>query len=282
MEITEGSDDVIYQSEEDFLKHYDASMFEKLSMTTDILMFSISDEEVDNYRKTSKKKMSILLVKRENYPFKGKWCLPGGFLNPKTETLEECAKRVLKEETNVDQIYLEQLYTFDAIKRDPRMRVVSTSFMALIDKNQLTDVLNSNACWFDITVLEENNIVDIMLDNGNTNLHFKIKKVLHEKTTDRYRFEELENDVLAFDHARVILVGMERLKNKIGYTDIVFHMMPTYFTLGELQQVYEVILGKKLLDPAFRRIIAHKVEKTEKVKTGEGHRPSIMYQYKNR
>ena len=75
---------------------------------------------------------------------------------------------------------------------------------------------------------------------------------------------------------------MERLRNKVGYTDIVFNMMPEYFTLGELQQVYEVILGKKLLDPAFRRIIADKVEKTEKMKTGGGHRPSYMFRYKNK
>jgi hypothetical protein len=73
---------------------------------------------------------------------------------------------------------------------------------------------------------------------------------------------------------------MDRLKNKISYTDIVFNMMGEYFTLGELQQVYEVILGKKLLDPAFRRIIANKVEKTTKIKTGEGHRPSVLFRYK--
>ena len=77
-----------------------------------------------------------------------------------------------------------------------------------------------------------------------------------------------------------MISGIERLKNKILYTDIVFNMMSDYFTLGELQQVYEVILGKKLLDPAFRRIIADKVEKTDKVKTGEGHRPSVLFKYK--
>ena len=76
--------------------------------------------------------------------------------------------------------------------------------------------------------------------------------------------------------------GIERLKNKVGYTDIVFNMMPELFTLSELQQVYEVILGKKLLDPAFRRIIANKVEKTEKMKTGGGHRPSYLFRYKSK
>ena len=80
----------------------------------------------------------------------------------------------------------------------------------------------------------------------------------------------------------IILAGLERLKNKIEYTDIVFNMMPEYFTLGELQQVYEVILNKKLLDPAFRRIIEPKVEKTDKIKKGEGHRPSVLFKYKNK
>ena len=270
----------MYKSEEEFLESYDSSQFEKLSMTTDILIVSVSDEEQSNYRKTSKKKMSILLVKREDYPFKDMWCLPGGFLNPKTETLEECAKRVLSVETNVKDIYLEQLYTFDSLRRDPRMRVVSTSFIALVDKNKLNTDVNKNASWFDISYTEENNKVDIVLDNGIELIHVIIEKKLRDLTTDRYQFKIIKNDSLAFDHPIVILSGLERIKNKLEYTDIVFNMMPEYFTLGELQQVYEVILGKKLLDPAFRRIIASKVEKTDKVKTGEGHRPSAMFRYK--
>ena len=258
-----------YKTEEEFLKDYDPKAFDQLSMTSDILLISVSDQEQTNYRKTSKKMMSILLVKRDDYPYKDKWCLPGGFLNPKTETLEECAKRVLKKETNLSNIYLEQLYTYDAIDRDPRTRVVSTTYIALIDKNKLTEMINPNASWFDIVLLEEkNNIVDITLDNGKDTIHLSIKKELREKTTDRYRFIAIKNENLAFDHAIVILAGIERIRNKINYTDIVFNMMPDYFTLGELQQVYEVILNKKLLDPAFRRIIANKVVKTKKMKTG--------------
>ena len=269
-----------YKNEEEFLKAYDSSIFEKLSMTADILLVSVSDQEQSNYRKTSKKMMSILLVKRDDYPFKDKWCLPGGFLDVKNETLEDCAKRVLKRETNLEDIYLEQLYTFDAINRDPRMRVVSTSYVALVDKNQLTQKVE-NASWFDITLLEEkNDVVEVTLDNGEEIITFKIKKTLKEKTTDRYQFSVLENDNIAFDHAIVIVSGLERIRNKVNYTDIVFNMMPEYFTLGELQQVYEVILNKKLLDPAFRRIIADKVEKTKKMRTGGGHRPSYLFKYK--
>ena len=270
-----------YKSEEEFLKDYNPKDFDQLSMTADILLISVSSEDVNNYRKNSKKMMSILLVKRSEYPFKGKWCLPGGFLDPKKETLEECAKRVLKKETNLSNIYLEQLYTYDALNRDPRTRVVSTSYIALVDKNRLTEMLNPNACFFDVILIEEkDNIVDISLTNGIENINLSIKKTLRENSTDRYSFIARKN-VLAFDHDLVVLAGIERLKNKVNYTDIVFNMMPEYFTLGELQQVYEVILNKKLLDPAFRRIIKDKVVKTNKMKTGEGHRPSVLFKYRS-
>ena len=269
-----------YKTEEEFLKDYDSRCFDKLSMTTDIVIVSVSNEDTNNYRKNDKKMMSILLVKRKDFPYKDKWCLPGGFLDPNTETLEECARRVLKRETNLSNIYLEQLYTFDRVDRDPRLRVVSTSFVALIDKEKLEEKVE-NASWFDIISIEEkNNIVKIILSNKEEIIEFSIKKVLKEKTTDRYQFITEDNKSLAFDHDIVILSAVERLKSKINYTDIVFNMMPEYFTLGELQQVYEVILNKKLLDPAFRRIIANKVEKTNKMKTGEGHRPSYLFRYK--
>ena len=162
-----------FNSEEEFLKAYDPSRFERLSLTTDILVFSVSSEETENYRKTDTKKMSILMVKRDNYPFKDMWCLPGGFMGY-NEELDEAPRRILKNETNVDDIYLEQLYTFGGVNRDPRMRVVSTSYMALIDKNLLHNKLKENASWFDITLYEEkDNIVDIVLDNGEETLSFK-------------------------------------------------------------------------------------------------------------
>jgi len=270
-----------YNSEEEFLKDYNPDEYEKLSVTVDILIFSVSSEQTVNYRKTDKKKMSILLVKRDNYPFKDKWCLPGGFVGI-DEDLDKAPERILKNETNIDDVYLEQLYTFGNAKRDPRMRVISTSYMALVDKNRLNKSLSTNASWFDILSYEEKeNLVTVILDNGETTIKFSIEKKLKERTTDRYAFSVVRNDALAFDHPLVILSGMERLQNKIEYTDVVFNMMPELFTLGELQQVYEVILNKKLLDPAFRRIIANKVEKTECMRTGGGHRPSYLFRYKN-
>lgn len=270
-----------YNSEEEFLKDYDSSIYEKLSMTTDIAIFSVSSGTQENYRKLYEKHFSVLLVKRNTYPAKDKWCLPGGFVGV-NETLDDAANRILMSETNLHDIYIEQLYTFGSINRDPRMRIVSTSYMALIDKNRVLDKLSSNACWFNVTVLEDEKTIDVTLDNGNEIIRFVIGKTLKEHTTDRYKYEILKNDKLAFDHPLIIASGISRLKNKIEYTDIVFNMMPEYFTLGELQQVYEVILGKKLLDPAFRRIIANKVIKTDKTKTGGGHRPSALFRYKEK
>ena len=100
----------MYKSEEEFLKNYNPESFDRLAVTADILVVSVSSEEVDNYRKTDKKKMSILLVKRDNYPFKEKWCLPGGFVMV-DEDLDDAPKRILKKETNVDNIFLHVLQT---------------------------------------------------------------------------------------------------------------------------------------------------------------------------
>lgn len=271
----------IYKSEEEFLKDYDSNAFEKLSITADILILSVADEETGNYRKLSEKKFSVLLVKRNTYPFKDKWCLPGGFVGY-NEDLEDAARRILKNETNLENIYIEQLYTFGTPNRDPRMRVLSTSYMSLIDKNRLDTKLAKNAAWFNITLLEDKDSIYVTLDNEIETINFVIKKVLRDKSTDRYDYIVDKNDKIAFDHPIIIVSGISRLKNKIEYTDIVFNMMPKYFTLGELQQVYEVILAKKLLAPAFRRIIADKVRKTDKMQTGGGHRPSQLFEYNDK
>lgn len=269
-----------YQSEKEFLEDYNPDDFEKLSLTTDICIFSVSSEETNNYRKLSKKYLSVLLVKRNNYPFKDRWCLPGGFVGIE-ESIDDAARRILKRETNLQNIYMEQLYTFGEIDRDPRMRVISTSYVALIDKNQLHGPLAYQAKWFHVLPRETEESIEVVLDSGEEVISFKLGKNLVDKENQSYSYHDLDNPDLAFDHAKVITSGLARVKNKIEYTDIAFHLVPEEFTLGELQQVYEVILGKELLDPAFRRIIAKKIEKTGHYQTGGGHRPSALFRYKN-
>ena len=254
---------------------------EKYALSTDLLIFSVSRGEAKDCRSLSDKFFSILLVKRTKEPFKGMWCLPGGFVK-NDETLDMAADRVLTKETNLHDIYKEQLYTFGDLDRDPRTRVITTAYMALIDKERLTDELSLEASWFNISLDEKDNLININLDNSEEQIHISLKRIIVDETTNKYKYEIVQNNNIAFDHANILMTGLDRIKNKVRDTDIVFNLMPEYFTLGELQQIYEVILGKKLLDPAFRRIIADKVEKTDKtIKTG-GHRPSAMFKYKRK
>ena len=188
------------------------------------------------------------------------------------ETTEASSLRVLENETNIKELYLEQLYTLSDIKRDPRMRIISVSYVALVDKNKYNHI-SDKARWFDLNVDIKDDIYTFNLTSQEDTINFTLEY-------KNNKFNIINNNNLAFDHPLVIALGLQRIKNKIEYTDIVFSLMPKYFTLGELQQVYEVILGKKLLDPAFRRIISHKVKKTNKTKTGSGHRPSILFEHK--
>lgn len=242
-------------------------------MNVNVVVISVSDEKQDNHRKNSKKMMSILLVKKSSM-----WCLPSGKVE-KGKTLEENAIDVLYKDTNIENIYTEQLYTFDKLNKEE----ITISYVGLIDKNTLNISLTNNSSWFDIvSSKEEKNVVEMILTNGKETINFSIIKKLRAKTSDRYEFTEKEKSNILANQSIVILSAIERIRNKLNYTDIVFNMMPKYFSLGELQQVYEVILGKKLLDPAFRRVIANKVEKTDKMRVDGAHRPSYLFKYKNK
>jgi len=241
--------------ETEFLATYDASAFEHPSVRTDVLIFSVSNSSAENWRRSDKKWFSVLLLRRDQYPEIGKWNLPGTFVN-NNETAVDAAYKVLRSEPGAHgDVYLEQLYTFDAINRDPRTRVFSIAQMALVDKNKIQYSGQRDVKWFNIEYDNDT----LLLHNDNLTL--------------------TEKD-LAFDHAVIIKTGIERLRNKIGYTDIVFDMMPPEFTLGELQQVYEIILGHKLIPAVFRRNIAKKVVSTGKMRTGSGHRPSVLFKKK--
>lgn len=264
-------------SSDEFLDSYSDREYEKVSVTSDIVLFSVSDIEKSNYRQVDKKVFSVLLVKRYTHPYYLKWTLPGGFLSL-DETLVECAKRVLFSETNLEDIYLEQLYTFSNVDRDPRTRVLSCAYMGLVDKNKLTRELDVNAKFFNIEVNKDKNIITIHFSNEDESFSCKVEEIYDEYGVINYK--EIENEYLAFDHLLSIVTSINRLKNKVEYSDLVFHMMPKYFTLKELQLVYEAILDRKLIDPVFRREIADKVIKTNKTKKDGGHRPSSLYKYK--
>ena len=111
---------------------YDPSKYDRPSVTVDMLIFTVTEQENKNYRKLPDKELRLLMVKRGDHPYIGQWALPGGFVREK-ESLEEAALRELKEETNIDNVYIEQLFSWGKVDRDPRTRVISVSYMSLID-----------------------------------------------------------------------------------------------------------------------------------------------------
>ncbi|CAI8904944.1 8-oxo-dGTP diphosphatase [Brevibacillus sp. IT-7CA2] len=283
------------QTEQEYLEAYDVSQFERPSVTVDMLVFTVMDELEENYRKLSPKSLKILLVKRGEHPYIGQWALPGGFVTP-GESLEEAARRELRTETNVDDIYLEQLYTWGDAGRDPRTWVISTSYMALVDSSSLQLQAGDDADeaeWYRIedrwvketkTATIDGSITEKWLElrlvheSEELSATIKITKTVTGRTVRETR-EIVETNNIAFDHAKIIQYALERLRNKIEYTDIAFALMPELFTLSDLQQVYEVILGRELLAAAFRRKVADKVLETNQYRKHAGHRPSKYFRF---
>ena len=209
--------------------------FPRPSVTVDLVIFSI---EAGILR--------ALLIRRGETPFKGAWALPGGFVR-EAESLDDAAKRELREETGVKDVYLEQLYTFGETDRDPRGRVITVAYFALIAAGRQVlkaDTDAEHVQWFPVKDLPD----------------------------------------LAFDHAAIIDYALERLKNKLEYTTVGFQLLPEKFTLSELQNVYETILGKTLDKRNFRRKIAllKILEELDEQKMEGVHRPARLYRFKAR
>ena len=183
------------------------------------------------------------------------WCLPGGFINI-DETSKEASNRVLTKETGLTDVYMQQLKVNDEVTRDPRGRTISVSYMALIDRTLLENTLREEASWFDIEIEEQEDLYTIKLTNTEDTISYQVKRNAIDLKSEEYNYDVIENN-----------------------TDIVFNLMPQEFTIGELKQVYELLLNKTLVNSAFRRTIADKVILTDKmIKTG-GHRPSILCKY---
>ena len=216
-------------SEKEYLQNYNKNDYERPSVAVDLLVFTIKDD-----------RLKIVLIEREEYPFKNKLSLPGVFVGMQ-ETLEEAAARGIAEETGLEDIYFEQLYTWGEVSRDPRMRIISVSYLSLVPGEQ------------------------IKLIAGKRTVSAKLYDV------DEILASDLE---LAFDHKKILSYGRERIKNKVEYSQIAFELLPEEFTLPELQKVYEILLNKPLYKAGFRRKVAPLIEETERMTSGDAHRPS--------
>lgn len=277
-------------TEEEFLKNYKPYNYERPSLTVDMILFTLDDEEEKDLKKVPEKVLKVLLIKRKNHPFKSCWAIPGGFIDI-NENIEDAVYRELKEETNIDNVYLEQLYTWGDVNRDPRMRVVSTSYMALVNKENINVKAGddaADAAWFTIKKkiikTEDTKIISqIILENATEDI-----KIVYEITENieikgynknsKFEIKLIEGDRgLAFDHVKILNYSLERMRNKVQYTTIAFSLLPKEFTLMELQQVYELLLGRTLVKQNFRRWISPMVSKTDKVKSNRAYRPSSLY-----
>lgn len=282
-------------TEGEFLQAYDPQRFERPSVTVDMLIFTVTEGEKKSYRTLPEKELKVLLIKRGDHPCIGLWALPGGFVRT-DESLDEAAERELKEETNIDNIYMEQLYTWGDVDRDPRTRIISTSYMSLVDSASL-DIRSGDdaddARWFTVScrlqqehktltargyILEQSFSLTLSNEENTLGAVVRMIKTVEGKVS-RIEREIAEPGGIGFDHAKIIAYGIERLRNKIEYADIAFSLMPDLFTLTELQQVYEVILDKELLKANFRRKIANMVVETNEYTKDAGHRPSKLYRF---
>lgn len=203
------------------------------AVTVDIVIFTVRDAQ-----------LKLLLIRRAGEPYQGKWALPGGFIHL-DETLEDSARRELEEETGVSGVYLEQLYTFGAPDRDPRERVITVAYYALIpsDKLQLRAATDAEAVgWFGMDELPD----------------------------------------LAFDHPDIIAMAHQRLVAKLDYSTIAFQFLGRDFTLSELQSVYEIILREELDKRNFRKwaLALEQIEETGRERRDGAHRPAKLYRLK--
>ena len=211
------------------------TQYEQPGVTVDLVIFTVDD-----------KKLKVLLVRRASEPFEGYWSIPGGFLQ-KGESLEDAASRVMAEKTGVREVYLEQLYTFGKPDRDPRARIITVVYFALIPWKKLNQPGSkkiSDLDWFSVDDVPE----------------------------------------LAFDHLEILRRAVTRLRAKVSYSSIVYGLLPEAFRLSDLQKMYEIIIGAQLDKRNFRKrmLATGLLEETGKKDMNGAHRPAMLYQFKKR
>lgn len=273
------------KSEENiFLSKYNINDYDRPSVAADVAAFTLRSEENDNYRRDSKTKLSLLLIKRGEHPFIDKWALPGGFLRP-NETIDECALREIIEETGVAPASIMPAGVFSDVDRDPRGRIISNAFVSIISggvEKTMGGHDAADAKWFDVKFDKAEDISkkEYILTLKNSDIELKSKLLETDSSFGIPKFKIIDNGDIAFDHAKIISTALSVLRKCIGSFDIVFDFLPEKFTLSELQCVQETILNISILPANFRRKAAEYVVETDEYITGMGHRPAKLYRKK--
>lgn len=240
------------EDEREYLKNYDSSVYPKPSVTADVVVMTLVPGQG----------LGVILVRRNEYPYKGKWSLPGGFVGIE-EDIEATAERKLMEKAGVNVPFY-QFGTFGKVGRDPRMRVISVSHMAFVPMEKLSPSPGIGADDAGIFLVKR---------EGNRYVYEKGGILTSEKE-------------LAFDHADIIRTAIERLRNRISYTDDAFAFVDkNAFTIAQLREIYEAVKGEKVDFANFRRDFTRKyektglVEKTNTMTSGDVGRPSAIYRF---
>jgi 8-oxo-dGTP diphosphatase len=239
-------------SERAFLKAYDPEVFPRPSVTVDLVLMSVVEG-----------RLAVLLTKRKDHPAKGLWALPGGFVGI-DESIDDAAKRLMATKAKMPNAWLEQLYTFGDPKRDPRMRIISVAYFALLPPNDFTAALRTH---------DELALAQLVIDwNGEDG-----------GPVSACREDGLALK-LAFDHSEILGYAVLRLRGKLDYTSIGFALLPKLFTLRQLQDVHEAILGIRMNKPAFRRRLLDKnwLVGTGEREVGASFRPAELYRFKSK
>ena len=236
--------------EERFLSRYDATAFPRPSLAVDVALVSAEEGA-----------LRTVAVRRAAHPARGKWALPGGFVGI-TESLDAAAGRVIQTKTGVSGVFLEQLYTFGDPARDPRTRVVSVAYYALVDAARLASVVRPDVARARISVPWEGETggpVELIAEDGSSL-------------------------PLAFDHAEILGMAVKRLRGKLDYTPIGFQLLPRAFTLLSLQRVHETVLGRPVNKDSFRRrmLASGQLEATGESQRDVEHRPAELYRFARR
>lgn len=281
-------------TEEQFLKEYNINDYERPSITVDTLVFTVTNKINEDIRKLDEKELKILLIKRKSHPFLGSWAFPGGFVQI-DESLDDAVARMIEEEANISNIYFEQLYTYGDVYRDPRTRVLSVAHMALIPSENLKPQIGKDIediKWFsikreNIASSKENEskwILKLTSEDCKIEISYEVtEKCIKRGVTEQKEIivnsQSLTEEKLAFDHYKILVDAMNRIKNKIEYTPIAFNLVGEYFTRAEIQSIYELILDRKFTRMEIWRKIKDMVIETELISKEKGHRPSKYYKF---
>jgi len=234
------------QEEQAFLADYDPGAFERPSVAVDVVVLTVAEGQ-----------LWAVLRPRESHPHRGRWALPGGFVGI-GESLDDAAARVLRDKAGLEGVFLEQLYTFGQPDRDPRMRIITVAYYALVPAARLEGV-NGGAVLAPLDVPWSG-------EQGGP---------VEPRDHDDALLE------LAFDHGEILGLAVKRIRGKLGYTDIGFALLPPAFTLRQLRLVHESILGEPLNKDSFRRkaLASGAVEATGQRQADVGHRPAALYRF---